>query len=210
MEKLLATIFFITLTAMLIAARFSLVWAGGSGYVEPLVIASEIVDGDVKIERVDKIRVAETDSRVYRGEKVSTGDNSRALLRLGQEIIIALDQRTDVVIQKNTSTEVEVQILRGRLLAATSWETEQLTVSTPLIKSTIKDGAITAVRYDFLDKTFFAPLNTQVKISIKNISQTSTNPMEISEIKPFAITPANFNPAAPDVIEFYKWTEKFW
>jgi len=209
MEKLLATIFFLTLTAMLIAARFDLVWAGGSGYTEPLSITAEVADGDVNIERVDKIRTAEINEQIYRGEKISTGDNSRALLRLGQKIVVALDQRTDVIIERNTSVEVEIKILRGRLLAKTSLETNQLTVSTPRTKSTIKDGSITAVRYDFLDKTSVAPLNTGVEISIGEIFQSSTSPVEINELKPFTVLPTGLNLKAPEVVGFYEWAEKF-
>ncbi|MFH1253507.1 MAG: hypothetical protein V1664_04230 [Candidatus Uhrbacteria bacterium] len=209
MEKFLAVIFFLAITVMLIAARFGLVWAGGNGYVKPLSTTIEVADGIVNIERVDKIRTAEIKSSISRGEKIMVGDNSRVLIRIGEEIIIALDQRTDVIIEKNTPDEVEIKLIRGRLLTKTSWETNQLTISTPRSKSVIKDGTITAVRYDFLDKTSVAPLNTQAKISIGDLSQITNEPREISELEPFTILPTGFNLEAPEVIGFYEWARKY-
>lgn len=206
MEKIIAAIFFLATITLLIGARFGLVWAGGSGYVAPLSAVIEVADGNIEIERVDQSRDTEAGEKISRGEKILVGDGSRTLVRVGQGIIIALDQRTVVVLEKLTPQEVEIKILRGRILAETSNETERLTISTPRSKSVIKNGAITAVRYDFLDKTSVAPLKkTTVEITLENLFVKSTEPQEILELEPFNILPTSFNLEVPDVVGFYQW-----
>jgi hypothetical protein len=209
MEKILASIFFLTVITMLAAARFGLVWAGGAGPTVLLPATVEISNGSNTIIRVETKRTAQNSEAIKRGEKFSTGNNSRALIRIGQEIIVALDQNTDVILENLSAEKVEIKIIRGRLLANTSWETDKLIISTPISQSSIKDSAITAVRYDFLDQATILPINTVAQISIKNDSLQTKNAINIQEVAPFTISPTEFNLNAPEVADFYQWARRY-
>ena len=194
---------------MLAAARFGLVWAGGAGQKVLLQATVEISNGSNTIIRVETKRTAQNSEAIKRGEKFSTGNNSRALIRIGQEIIVALDQNTDVILENLSAEKVEIKIIRGRLLANTSWETDKLIISTPISQSSIKDSAITAVRYDFLDQATILPINTVAQISIKNDSLQTKNAINIQEVAPFTISPTEFNLNAPEVADFYQWARRY-
>lgn len=209
MEKYLIFILFLIITTLLIAGRFGFEWAGGEGYEKPLTATLKEISGTVTVGNGEKETIAIEENKINRGEQIKTSDNSLAIILIGERIKIFLDQRTDVIVEKNFPSVVEIKLVRGRLLADTSSETEKLIISTSRSTNIITAGKITAVRYDFLDKTSVMPIDTSVEITVANLSKETTKPVEISEIEPFTISSTDFSLTAPEVIDFYEWANKF-
>lgn len=147
MNKFLVSIFFVGTVVLLIGSRFGFTWAGGEGYESPLPVTVEVFSmgnpGTFTLER---------------GSVVKTADNDSAIVKIGEGIFVAMDQRTEIVIERVYSSEVEIILRGGRILAKTSDETKKLTISSPETSDFITSGTVTAVRYDFLNKTEITPL----------------------------------------------------
>jgi len=159
MDKILTGLFLILIAGLLVAMCVGFEWAGGEGVIQTLPAQIEITSGSVIIEKNGKTRTANDHEYLARGEIVRTGGSARATIKIGKEIWTALDERTDISLEKLTPTQVELKITRGRILAQTSGESEKFTVSSPEDSKTITNGAITAVRYDWLEKTEIIPFN---------------------------------------------------
>lgn len=197
MNKFLAAIFFLGIVLLLIAARFGFTWAGGEGYEKPMPALVEIFS-EAGSTRLD----------LARGDSIQTKDNQRALIQISERIIVALDQRTEVKIERLFPSQTEIRIIHGRLLARTSPETEKLVISSPLASGAVTEGVLTVVRYDFLDKTTFIPINNEVAVEIKKgpLLYSKDKAIEVNELKPLSSGLADFNLSAPDVVGFYAWT----
>jgi len=147
-SKILATFFLISIFVLLIGTRFNFTWAGGSGYEKPMVATAKIYSNGLKNE-----------IEVQRGQLIKTTSNETAIIYIGERIIITINERTDVVIEKLFPSEVEITLRGGRLWAKTSSETEKLTISSPETSDFITSGSVTAVRYDSLNKTDITPFS---------------------------------------------------
>ncbi len=210
MEKLLALIFFLVLSGLLISARFGFLFAGGEGYVKSLPVTIEVVEGKIQVDRVGEIRTVETGDSMTRGEKILVGENSRALIRIGKNITVALDQQTDIILEQLFPAQVEIKIIRGRLLANTSMETEKLIVSSPKATGEITDGSMTAVRYDFLAKTTYATIDSPIFVDVLEGQTFQLNDLQalnVNELIPSQSILSEFNPQASSVAEFYEWAK---
>ncbi|MFH1089530.1 MAG: hypothetical protein V1716_03855 [Candidatus Uhrbacteria bacterium] len=210
MEKLWALIFFIVLSGLLISARFGFIFAGGEGYIKSLPVTIEVVEGKTQVDRAGKIRTVETSDSVTRGEKIMVGENSRAFIRIGENITVALDQQTDIVLEQLFPTQVEIKIVRGRLLASTSMETEKLIVTSPKATGEIAAGSMTVVRYDFLDKTTYATIGSPVFIDVlggQTFQLNNSQALDINELNPAQPVLSEFNPQASSAAGFYEWAE---
>ena len=212
MEKLLALFFFIALSGLLISARFGFLFAGGEGYIKSLPVTIEVVEGKIQVDRAGEMRTVETGDSVARGEKILVGENSRALIRIGKNITVALDQQTDIILEQLFPVQVEIKIVRGRLLANTSMETEKLIVSSPKATSEITDGSMTVVRYDFLDKTTYAAIDSPVFVDVlggQTFQLNNSQALDVNEMSPSQSILSEFNPQASSAAGFYEWVKRF-
>ncbi|HBR81119.1 TPA: hypothetical protein DEA21_05800 [Candidatus Uhrbacteria bacterium] len=209
MNKILVGSFLIAVTGLLLAARFGFEFAGGEGYVEALPAQVEIISGSVTVERSGVSRTAVNGESLKRGEIIRTSDTTRAIIKIGERISIVLDERTDVSIEQILPSQVEIKIIRGRLLAKTSNETEELLISTPVSFGSINSGILSVVRYDWLDKTDYLPFGTTVfvnqKDDYKNVSQGG---VEALEKEPFGLTKIDFDWQGSSAVEFYEWVSE--
>jgi hypothetical protein len=145
--KIIAAVFIFLIFFLLVGARFNFTWAGGSGYERPMTATVETYSPGDKNE-----------TTVKRGQLIKTGSGETAVVQIGERIIVAVDERSDVVLDKLFPSEVKLTLRGGRILAKTSRETEKLTISSPETSDFITSGLITAVRYDALDRTDIVPL----------------------------------------------------
>lgn len=153
MNKILSVFFLISIFTLLAMACFGFEWAGGGGVTETLPSQIEAISGQAMIERNGEIRVLENGDALLRGEIIKTGDNSRAVVRIGRRTTICLDERTDISLERLFPYLIEIKIIRGRLWSQASNEIEKFTISSLETSKTITNDAITAVRYDWLEKT---------------------------------------------------------
>ena len=207
-NKLLVAIFLLILIVLLVGAAFGFRFAGGEGYFEPMPIVTEIVSGDSTVETNGEIQPLQTGKILTRGQTIHTGNGARVLVRIGERITIALDQRTDVVIEKLFPSEVEIKLIGGRLLADTSSETEKLIISSPKSSAAITDGAITAVRYDFLNKTSFTPIGDEVSVDIPDgipLYANKGQTVDVNEKNPMYSDLSEFNWQTSSDADFFNW-----
>lgn len=146
--KILTIFFLLSVFILLIGTRFNFTWSGGSGYEKPMPATAEIYSNSTK----NKIEVK-------RGQLIKTGSNETAIIYIGERIVVSVDERTDIVVEKLSSSGVEITLRGGRLWAKTSSETEKLTISSPETSDFITSGSVTAVRYDSLNETDIIPFS---------------------------------------------------
>jgi len=184
----------------LIGQRFEATWAGGDGYLPNLTLESSA--GDL----------------VRRGEIVSTDTEERLLLS-NELLEIALDQNTDLEIIRLNEKEVELHLHRGRIGVRPGYGILSLNkypVSRPDPMITIRSdyvrtnftspGQISFVYYDFLNKVSIIPFDElEVSYSISDIADTTTEPIEISELEPYTVETFEFKIPGSAAEEFYSW-----
>lgn len=201
MNKFLTTVFLISVVVLLALARFGFEFAGGQGYEKPMTAT-------VVFYSTENVPIKQDD--LARGEMLETVDGEYAVVRIGEKIKIAMDQRTVVTIERLFSSKVEVIIIRGRVLAKISPETEKLAIVSPYASGTITDGVITAARYDFLDQTVYAPLGSKIFVEIKNDQSFDLDDraVVVDELHLDRSGLTDFNHQAAAVVDFYDWAFK--
>lgn len=196
MNKFLIIFFFLGITLLLIGARFGFTWAGGEGHEEPMGASVKIISGGESAS-----------ADLIRGSEVETKNDEYALIHIGKKIIVALDQRTIISMERLFPSVVEINLQSGRLLAKTSSETEKFIISSPYANGTITDDALTAVRYDFLNKTTFAPLGGEILVEIKNGPSlfSDEQAVDVNELNPTYSDFSDFNWHTSATADFYEW-----
>ncbi|MFH1315527.1 MAG: hypothetical protein ABIH67_03980 [Candidatus Uhrbacteria bacterium] len=184
----------------LIGQRFNATWAGGDGYVPNLTLESSA--GEL----------------VHRGETVST-DTDEHLLLTNELIEIALDQNTDLEIITLNEQEVELYLHRGRLgvrpgygiLSLNKYPVSRpdpiITVRSDYIRSSFESpGQVSFVYYDFMNKVSIIPFdNIEVTYSVSNITGTTSESIDISELEPYTVETFEFKIPGSAAEEFYYW-----
>lgn len=198
MNKFLTTVFLISIVALLAAARFGFEFAGGQGYEKPTTVTVVFYSTENTMIKQDDL---------VRGKTLETGDDEYAVMRISEQIKIAVDQRTAVTIEQLSSSKVDIKIIRGRVLAESSSKTEKFTILSPHASGTINSGMITAARYDFLDQTVYAPLENEIFVEIKNGRSFNLDDraVVVDELRLDHSGFIDFNHRAAAVVGFYDW-----
>jgi hypothetical protein len=149
--QIAACIFVLLATGLLIGLRLDAIWAGGDG-IAALDASIFTVTGEVSIQHDDELRVVTEgsyDESLSRGEIIKTGEGSLAGMSFGDDVDLNLDENTDIeIIQLSTNT-IEITVHRGRLIIDS--DHQEVLINGKHSQWILKDGAVTAVNYDFLE-----------------------------------------------------------
>ena len=174
----------VLVASLLAGQRFGFAWAGGEGY---------------RPER--GADVVGSDERFRSGEWIMTGTNERVKITIGTNNQIALDQNTDLALVKTIDEETIVHLRRGRIYA-----TGALTINTNFTSTTVTEGAVSIVNYDFREIVSIVPIGTSADIVVENGETfTTEKPVDIHETSPVSVTEASFDPTSGAAADFYAW-----
>ncbi len=187
---------------------------------QTLIVAS--VEGTVIVQRNGETRALSVGDTLRRGEIIRTASDSRAALTCQcslcdiatfpscqQNAFLALDERSEIELEWLRPERMDVRLTSGRLFARHPGGIDNLVVTTNRTSSTIFDGAVSVVNFDFLETVSVMPFETAAAILVKQNEGTITNqPVNIHETDPVGITDAAFDPLAPSVAAFYQWAWK--
>lgn len=172
-------------------------------------VVSETV-GTVTVDRAGKIRAVKAEEPLIRGEIIKTGADGMAFITIGPGVRIALDEKTDLVLESLRPDGVRLHLSRGRILAASHPHVDQLTIKTAKTETMILEGTLSIVNYDFLQTVAIAPLNTTVRLSLHGSEDLWKNtPVHVLETSdPPIVSSAAFSLTSPDVKKFYDWAKE--
>jgi ferric-dicitrate binding protein FerR (iron transport regulator) len=209
MPRLFVVVFLASVAALLIGARFGFTWAGGDGFESRLDVHIDQVIGNVVADRAGEVRVLTSHERILRGETVRTGDGSRAVVNVKGGVMIALDERSDLTIDRLSSERVSVQLSRGRILAVKRGDAiDRLVVTTNFTETAIVEEAVSVVNYDFLGKVSVIPFHTVASVIVQPmIAMLTEQPSEITETEPRELAQTTFDPSSSNAASFYAWAE---
>ncbi len=206
----IATLIFGTLTAiLLIGQRFGFAWAGGEGYARPAAVTVAAVSGDVGIDRAGSTRPAAETGSLRRGETVRTG-GGRAAIRIGANMKLFLDERTDLTLERLDQDGVSVRLARGRMFATTGGEKQRLNVMTNFTESSLLKGELSIVNYDFRETVSVIPIRNAAVTVVRQPEQGTVTqlPVDIHETDPVTITETTFNSDEGAAKDFYAWVRE--
>ena len=152
-HSIIVVSFFAIVALLLIGQRFEFIHATG---VSAVPIEFEIIEGEVVIEHNGTSRTVSAGETMRRGETIKTLDDGRAILRIGQTRI-GIDQRTNLRIDRVFDDQLDLHVSRGRTMMQLNRPT---TVTTGFTETTIVQGALSLVNYDFLHKVDVIPFST--------------------------------------------------
>lgn len=209
MIRLVCILFFLGTSALLIGNRFGYAWTGGQGYEPSLSVLVTEIQGRAQAERNGNARELQKGGTLARGETVRVPADGRVAITVGRGTTIALDERTEIVLERLTASEVTIRLHGGRILAVSNPEVERLTVRTNDTQSSILEGTLSAINYDFQRTVSFVPFDISAEIRIKPDRVFFTDrAVSIEEVEPFAVSYVEFNAEAPSVKEFYTWASE--
>ena len=205
MTRVSAGIFLALVASLLVGARFGYVWAGGEGYEPNLavrLVAGEGIEGD----RGGRIRPVVEGDVFVRGERIMTGDAERALVQIGK-VLLALDERTDVVLERTNASGITLRLVRGRIVVVADPSVEETIVLTNKTESGIIEGALSVVNYDFQQAVQVVPIGTVAYVLTDAGATLTTTPVFIQEADPITIEDSTFDPTDANIAAFYQWAE---
>lgn len=192
-QNILILICFLVATTLLVGQRFGFVWAGGDGY-QPSI--------DVILEA--------TGERIARGETISTGVSERVKASVNN-VLLALDENSDLEIVRSNNEELELFLHRGRIYLDTL-ASDNLTVkirSKMVRAKLLEPGQVSFVYYDFRDTLSIIPFdNIEVKFTVADKARITSTPVDVLEIEPYTLDYFHFKIPGSAAEEFYNWIER--
>ncbi|MBU0646615.1 hypothetical protein KJ611_04070 [Patescibacteria group bacterium] len=208
MRKEIQIYIFLTLIAgLLIGQRFDLGWAGGQGYDYSVPIQVVEAVGVVEVDRAGMVHQAATDDLIARGEIIRTDDASRVLLEI-EGIHIGLDERTDMKVEVLANDQIQLKLMRGRIMVDRPATGRELSITTNQTQSKLTGGAASFINYDFKEIVSMIPFNNSIFIKIGDKEFITQKPVEIHEVEPFEIMETTFDLKQNAAADFYYWFEQ--
>lgn len=202
---ILTLTFVILSISLIIGQRLGFSFAGGNGYEPRLSAKADIIEGVVTTNRAGKVDTLTLDHSIQRGEIIQTSPQARTLLRFPGGTI-GLDQQTDLRIDELKEDQLDIHVARGRIMI--DFE-RPLNISTGLTNTTLVEGSLSLIHYDFLEKVSIIPFNNPVSIILDSDEPFITeSPVDI-EGKPLLISQLeSFDPKQSSAKEFYEWFDQ--
>lgn len=196
--------FSVLLIALLIGQRFGATWAGGEGGVKNLDVVITKTQGSSEIMHDNKTRIAMNNNVLARGEVIQTGDDGYIRFAIGQNTLVGMAERTTLTLKKIASDDLQIFVTRGRIVVEQTGSTP-IHIQTNFTDTTLENGAITLVNYDFLETVMIAPYpaaKASVKTSLGSTPLSSVFSVhETPEVKIEEVSPTLTFP-------FYDWYQQ--
>ncbi|HBK33720.1 TPA: hypothetical protein DEP34_01475 [Candidatus Uhrbacteria bacterium] len=196
--------FSLLLVTLLIGHRFGATWAGGEGVTENLDVMITEMQGSLEMMHHDDTRVVMADDILMRGEVIQTGDDGYIRFVIGENVLVGMAERTTLTLESITSNNLRILVTRGRIVVEQTGS-EPLHIQTNFTDTTLENGAITLVNYDFLETVMIAPYpvaKASVKTSLGSIPLSSALSIhETPEVKIEGTSPTLTLP-------FYEWYQR--
>ena len=185
--------FSLLLVTLLIGHRFGATWAGGEGVTENLDVMITEMQGSLEMMHHDDTRVV-----------IQTGDDGYIRFVIGENVLVGMAERTTLTLESITSNNLRILVTRGRIVVEQTGS-EPLHIQTNFTDTTLENGAITLVNYDFLETVMIAPYpvaKASVKTSLGSIPLSSALSIhETPEVKIEGTSPTLTLP-------FYEWYQR--
>lgn len=204
-QRIPIVIFGLLVVVLIIGQRFDFSWAGGNGYNPDLQVEIVAMGGDVRIDRNGSVRDAALGDRIRRGEVIKT-DNGKVMIKIGNETLLALDERTDITIDKIKDQEIVVRFPRGRILVEHN-APGSFRVITNYHESLLQVGTASFVNYDFRETVSVIPIDTSVQVYTEHdgaIAETQV-PIDVHETQPVERANFVFKIDEGTGADFYTW-----
>ena len=100
-------------------------FAGAADTAKGMTLRLEDVTGTVTVKKANGSTIkTKTGAKLYNGYKVATGAKSYAWLSLGDDVLVKLDERSSVTIEKS-GKKLEVKLSTGSLFFNVSKKTQR-------------------------------------------------------------------------------------
>lgn len=140
-----------------------------------LDVSINLLQGSVEILHDDETRIATLDDTLVRGEIVETGDDGYVRFTIGQYVTIGMAEQTTLTLKRITSDDLQILVTHGRIIVEQTGSAP-VHIQTNFTDTTLEDGAITLVNYDFLETVMIAPYSSataSIKTSLGSTPLTS-------------------------------------
>jgi len=169
------------LTTLLVGQRFGFTWAGGEGYVTPMLATVIELEGEAGTINVTE-RLLKPGDELSRGERVETKLDSTLQIKL-LETTLELDQNTEIFFRQLNENQIIIEIARGDMSVDSR---EQLV--TTIIRSSAAEveanGQYFMIGHNHLESfTKVEPLENEVVVTdlSQNKKITTSERMDIYE-----------------------------
>lgn len=186
--KVAIVVFFVAVFGLLIARR--------------IVVPSQEIVSVLASERSQYL-VGET---FRRGETIETGDDEYLAIKIGADLIVGMDERSRIELNRLFVDERTLQFPRGRIVVVSSSQTPVF-VETNKTVNTIENGKAIFINYDFEQMVTVAPVTGSIQTHIKGKQDYLLIPvaLNIKETDPVSFSKTTVDPTQGSSAAFHHW-----
>lgn len=146
---------------------------------------------------------------VRRGTIIETGQNEYLALQIGSDLIITMDQKTRVELDRIFTDERSITFTRGRIVVFNQ-SMNPFLVETNKTETLVTQGKTVFINYDFKQLVTIAPITGSVQAHIKNEKDylLVPVPINISETSNPVLTKTTLDTTQGPSASFHTWTDQ--
>ena len=149
----------------------------------------------------------QTGATLSRGAIIETGEQEYLAIRIGNDLLITLDQKTRLELHRLFTDERIIRFTRGRIVIHNS-STDPLLVETRKTEHLVSKATVAFINYDFKQLVTIAPLVGSVQSHIKGEKDylLVPRPITISENDYPILSKTEFNTSTEPSADFHAWS----
>lgn len=143
-----------------------------------------------------------------RGQLVETGAGEYLVLQVGDDLFVALDERSRLELTRLFYDERIFTFTRGRIVVD-SRGAQPILIETNKSQNVVERGRATFINYDFQQLVTIAPMDGSVQTHIKGTKDylLVPVPLNVSETDPPSFSKTTFHPSEGAAATFHAWTD---
>ncbi len=189
-QKWIILLFFLIISGLLVVRRFDM------PKQEP-------------VQLVSSTGSEQTAGHLYkRGEIITTKPGEHLFIRIGNDVSVAIDERSSLELWRISEKERVLRFPRGRIVVEKTGGIP-VRIETNQTENTLVKGKTIFINFDFLQSVTIAPVVGSIQTHIKGTEEYMVLPVPISikETTPPTFSKVSNNPAEGASAPFHAWAD---
>ncbi len=146
-------------------------------------------------------------TRFPRGTILETGDNEYLAIKIGERIIVTMDERSRLELSRLFEDERVLTFTRGRIVVKNE-EKAPVFIDTHKTENALMKGEAIFINYDFQQLVTVAPVTGNIQTHLKGQKEylLVPNALNVSETDPPSISQTTVDPTQGPSAPFHEWT----
>ncbi|MEK7615006.1 MAG: hypothetical protein AAB431_01320 [Patescibacteria group bacterium] len=188
--KWIFLLFFVLLSGLLVVRRFDM-------------------PTQESVQLVSSTGSEQTVGHLYkRGEMITTKPGEHLFIQIGNDVSVAIDERTSLELWRISEKERVLRFPRGRIVVEKTGGTP-VRIETNQTENTLVKGKTIFINFDFLQSVTIAPVVGSIQTHIKGTEEYMVLPLPISikETTPPVLSKISTSPTEGASAAFHAWAD---